>query len=30
MTAKHVFSDEGVASELTCGRVASLGVEAEL
>ena len=30
MTAKHVFSDEGVTSELTCGRVASLGVEAEL
>ena len=30
MTAKHVFSDEGVKTELTCGRVASLGVEAEL
>lgn len=30
MTAKHVFSDEGVSTELTCGRVASLGVEVEL
>jgi hypothetical protein len=30
MTAKHVFSEEGVKTELMCGRVASLGVEAEL
>lgn len=30
MTAKHVFSDEAVTTELTCGRVASLGVEVEL
>mgnify|MGYP001214147615 CR=1 FL=1 len=30
MTAKHVFSDESVITELTCGRVASLGVETEI
>ena len=30
MTAKLVFSDEAVTTELTCGRVASLGVEVEL
>ena len=30
MTTKHVFSDHGITSELTCGRIASLGVETEL
>ena len=30
MTTKHVFSDQGITSELTCGRIASLGVETEL
>ena len=30
MTTKHIFSDQGITSELTCGRIASLGVETEI